>query len=132
MKTQDLLLLGIGVGIGYLAFKRYQQNKPKQDTQTTIEKGNVLPIVEGKPLMQTIKDYGNGLIVNYSKNCNEITHKCPIVSVSQKNGVNTTRWFKDVHGKYYRDNSSPNLDSRPIEITEKQWIDEAISKLPFE
>jgi hypothetical protein len=32
MKTQDLLLLGIGVGIGYLAFKRYQQNKPKPDT----------------------------------------------------------------------------------------------------
>ena len=25
-------MLGIGVGIGYLAFKRYQQNKPKQDT----------------------------------------------------------------------------------------------------
>jgi uncharacterized membrane protein YebE (DUF533 family) len=40
MKTQDLLLLGIGVGIGYLAFKRYQQNKPKaDDTQHPIGVG---------------------------------------------------------------------------------------------
>jgi uncharacterized membrane protein YebE (DUF533 family) len=40
MKTQDLLLLGIGVGIGYLAFKRYQQNKPKPDnTQHPLEVG---------------------------------------------------------------------------------------------
>lgn len=42
MKTQDLLLLGIGVGIGYLAFKKYQQNKPKPETtpttQATIQK----------------------------------------------------------------------------------------------
>jgi uncharacterized membrane protein YebE (DUF533 family) len=34
MKTQDVLLLGIGIGIGYLAFKKYQQNKPKKDTTT--------------------------------------------------------------------------------------------------
>ena len=35
MKTQDLLLLGVGVGLGYLAFKKYQQNKAKADIHTT-------------------------------------------------------------------------------------------------
>lgn len=33
MKTKDLLLLLAGVGLGYLAFKRYKQNKPKTETQ---------------------------------------------------------------------------------------------------
>jgi len=43
MKTQDLLLLGIGVGIGYLAFKRYQQNKPKaDDTQHPLGVGTAI------------------------------------------------------------------------------------------
>ena len=32
MKTQDLLLLAIGVGVGYYGFKRYQQTKPKVAT----------------------------------------------------------------------------------------------------
>lgn len=31
MKTKDVLLLGIGVGLGYLALKKYQQNKPKSE-----------------------------------------------------------------------------------------------------
>lgn len=35
MKTSDLLLLGIGVGLGYYGFKRYQQNKPKQGVAQT-------------------------------------------------------------------------------------------------
>ncbi len=33
MKTQNLLLLGIGVGLGYSLFKKHQQNKPKTETQ---------------------------------------------------------------------------------------------------
>ena len=33
MKTQDILLLAVGVGIGYLAVKKYQQNKPKSYLQ---------------------------------------------------------------------------------------------------
>jgi len=35
MKTKDLLLLLAGVGLGYLAYKRYQQTKPKTEMQTT-------------------------------------------------------------------------------------------------
>ena len=31
MKTSDLLLLAVGAGLGYLAFKKYQQNKAKKD-----------------------------------------------------------------------------------------------------
>jgi uncharacterized membrane protein YebE (DUF533 family) len=44
MKTSDLLLLAVGAGLGYLAFKKYQQNKAKKDntqpqvtTQQTCE-----------------------------------------------------------------------------------------------
>lgn len=33
MKTKNLLLLGIGVALGYLAFKKYQQNKLKTESQ---------------------------------------------------------------------------------------------------
>jgi uncharacterized protein HemX len=41
MKASNLLLLGIGVGLGYYGFKRYQQNKPKQEvkpTQASVQK----------------------------------------------------------------------------------------------
>jgi uncharacterized membrane protein YebE (DUF533 family) len=48
MKTQDLLLLGIGVGLGYLAFKKYQQNKPKSDTQTIVTPTNLQADCEAK------------------------------------------------------------------------------------
>jgi hypothetical protein len=45
MKTQDILLLAVGVGIGYLAVKKYQQNKPKSDLQALptapVNSGNI-------------------------------------------------------------------------------------------
>jgi leucyl aminopeptidase len=42
MKTSDLLLLAIGVGLGYYGFKKYQQNKSKKvvtpKTTESVEK----------------------------------------------------------------------------------------------
>lgn len=52
MKTQDILLLAVGVGIGYLAVKKYQQNKPKSDLQAlppaTATSGNTQAECEAK------------------------------------------------------------------------------------
>jgi hypothetical protein len=73
------------------------------------------------------KDFGNGLVVTYKNDCNKVTFKCPIIRV-YLNGVD---WSAQ-NGKYYRTSGgSANIDAFPIEITEKQWIDEAISKVPF-
>jgi len=73
------------------------------------------------------RDYGNGLFVTYKNDCNKVTGKCPIVEVR----LNGTTW-STTNGKYYKmSGGSANVDVRPIEITEKQWIDEAISKVPF-
>jgi hypothetical protein len=157
MNTRDFILVGTGAVVGYLLVGVMNRKK----AITTMETGTNLPdtssqtapidceknweemskMMKGSPeyLLKSknafllrcaegktefTKDFGNGLVVTYKNDCNKVTLKCPIIGVS----LNGTNWSAQ-NGKYYR--SSAGIGVRPMEITEKQWIEEAISKVPF-
>ena len=155
MTTKDLILVGTGAVVGYILFGYVYKTKNNsqlssdvntdsnnqitfdcekmwQEKEKTLKgtpefilkqkNGFLSACKDGK--IDFTKDYGNGLFVTYKNDCNEVTKKCPISSVS----FNGTTWTKE-QGKYFRTYNS--YDSRPQEITEKQWIEEAISKVPF-
>lgn len=158
MKTRDLVLVGAGIAVGYILngyFKKSKDNsqsssnvnsdsnnqitfdceKMWQEREKTMQgttefilkqKNSFLSACKDGKIDYT-KDYGNGLLVTYKNDCDKVTHKCPIIRVS----FNGTTWSTN-NGKYFRESGgSANVDVRPIEITEKQWIEEAISKVPF-
>jgi hypothetical protein len=79
------------------------------------------------------KDLGNGLSVVYDiANCNKITHKCPIMRVIKQSGDTFTSWYSE-NNKYFKriESSITPKGGNVTEITEKQYIDEAMSILPF-
>ena len=79
------------------------------------------------------KDLGNGLSVVYDiANCNKITHKCPIMRVIKQSGDTFTSWYSEKN-KYFKRIESPLAPKggNITEITEKQYIEEAISMTPF-
>jgi hypothetical protein len=79
------------------------------------------------------RDLGNGLSVVYDiANCNKITKKCPVMRVIKQDGDTFTIWYSE-NNKYFKNTQSPVLPKggNVTEITEKQYIDEAISKVPF-
>ena len=155
MNTKDVLLVGAGVLVGYILFGYVNKTKNNSQLSSNVnsdsnnqitfdceamwqeraknEKGTPEFILKQKNGFLSLckegkidftKDYGNGLFVTYKNDCNEVTKKCPIIRVS----TNDTTWSKE-QGKYFKTFNS--YDSRPQEITEKQWIEEAISKVPF-
>ena len=161
MNTRDFILVGAGAVVGYLLVGVMNKNKavvqtstdttnlPDTSSQTApidcekkweemakMMKGSPEYLLKQKNAFLSLcaegktdftKDFGNGLVVTYKNDCNKITLKCPIIRVS----LNGTNWSA-VNGKYYRTSGgSANIMVRPIEITEKQWIEEAISKVPF-
>jgi hypothetical protein len=79
------------------------------------------------------KDLGNGLSVVYDiANCNKITHKCPIMRVIKQSGDIFTSWYSE-NNKYFKRIESPLAPKggNVTEITEKQYIDEAMSIIPI-
>jgi hypothetical protein len=78
------------------------------------------------------EDFGNGLSVVYDiANCNSSTKKCPIIKVIKVQGNNVTSWYKE-NNKYFKRIESPlTPKSNAIEISEKQWIEQAISITPI-
>ena len=160
MNTRDFILVGTGAVVGYLLVGVMNRNKaltaietvtslPDTSSQTAplnceglweekskMMKGSPEYLLKQKNAFLSLcaegktdftKDFGNGLIVTYKNDCNKVTLKCPIIRVS----LNGTNWSAQ-NGKYYRTSGgSANIDVFPIEITEKQWIEEAISKVPF-
>jgi outer membrane murein-binding lipoprotein Lpp len=155
MNTRDIMLVGAGVVVGYILFGNVNKTKNNSQSSSNVnsdsnnqitfdceamwqeraknEKGTPEFILKQKNGFLSAckdgkidfrKDYGNGLFVTYKNDCNEVTKKCPISSVY----FNGTTWTKE-QGKYFKRYN--DHDSRPQEITEKQWIEEAISKVPF-
>lgn len=154
MKTKDIILLGIGIVVVYVILSKKKDTKSNEEVNLDVKNENLFDCekmweertktLKGTPefllkqknaffssckegKIDFTKDFGNGLFVTYKNDCNKITNKCPIIRVSL-NGItwNTT------NGKYFKTSGgSANVDVRPIEITEKQWIEEAISKVPF-
>jgi outer membrane murein-binding lipoprotein Lpp len=157
MNTRDVILVGAGVAVGYLlvGYANKTKNNSQLSSNVNTDSNNQITFdcekmwqerektLKGTPefilkqkngflsackggKIDFTKDYGNGLFVTYKNDCNEVTKKCPISSVSF-NGT-TWSWSKE-QGKYFKRYN--DHDSRPQEITEKQWIEEAISKVPF-
>jgi len=153
MTTKDVLLVVGGVALGYLIYKKNKEGKSTKEKNSLV-KNEIIPDCEamwteraktlkGAPeyllkqknaflsackdgKIDFTKDFGNGLFVTYKNDCNKITNKCPIIRVS----LNGVTWSAN-NGKYYKESGgSANVDVRPIEISEKQWIEEAISKVP--
>jgi len=79
------------------------------------------------------KDLGNGLSVVYDiANCNKMTLKCPIMRVIKQSGDTFTSWYSE-NNKYFKRIESPLAPKggNVTEITEKQYIDEAMSIIPI-
>jgi hypothetical protein len=106
----------------------------------TVEEINILDDFRGfKPRVSQVvsspigekKDLGNGLSVVYDiANCNTTTKKCPIIKVIKVQGDNVTSWYKE-NNKYFKRIESPlTPKNNAIEISEKQWIEQAISITP--
>jgi hypothetical protein len=161
MNTRDLVLVGAGVVVGYLLVGYLNKSKDNAQTSTDSSgssepKNQILfdcekmwqeraEMIKGTPefllkqkegflslckegKIDFTKDYGNGLFVTYKNDCNKITKKCPIIRVDFDGGS----WYKTNDGKYFRQGrGGANITVVPTEITEKQWIEEAISKVPF-
>ena len=159
MTTRDIILVGAGAVVGYILFGYVNKTKNNsqlssdvntdsnnqitfdcekmwQEKEKTLkgtpefilkQKNGFLSLCkEGK--VDFTKDYGNGLFVTYKNDCNKVTKKCPIIRVSFDGGS----WWSTNDGKYFRQGrGGANITVIPIEITEKQWIEEAISKVPF-
>jgi hypothetical protein len=157
MKTRDVVLAGAGVVVGYLLVGYVNKAKNNSQSSSSLtsdsnnditfdcekmwqERAKILDVIpeillkqkeaflrnckEGK--IEFTKDYGNGLIVTYTNDCNKVTKKCPVTRVY----FNKTTWtWSKEQGKYFKRYNDYGL--RPQEITEKQWIEEAISKVPF-
>lgn len=97
-----------------------------------MTKPSVVPQKLSSPIGEK-RDFGNGLSVVYDvANCNNITHKCPIIRVIKQDGDTFTSWYSE-NNKYYKRIESPLAPKggNVTEITEKQYIDEAISITPF-
>jgi|688.fasta_scaffold193517_2 hypothetical protein len=94
------------------------------------------PLVESNTPSSPIgekKDLGNGLSVVYDiANCNKTTKKCPIMRVIKQDGDTFTSWYSE-NNKYFKRVESllAPKGGNVTEITEQQYIDEAISKVPF-
>jgi hypothetical protein len=79
------------------------------------------------------RDFANGISVVYDiANCNKMTYKCPIMRVIKREGDSFTSWYSEKN-KYFKriENPSAPKGGNVTEITEKQYIDEAMSKIPF-
>lgn len=79
------------------------------------------------------RDFANGISVVYDiANCNKMTYKCPIMRVIKIDGDNVTSWYSE-NSKYFKrvESTLAPKGGNVTEITEKQYIDEAISITPF-
>lgn len=97
-----------------------------------MTKPPVVPQKTSSPIGEK-KDLGNGLSVVYDiANCNKMTTKCPIMRVIKQDGDTFTSWYSE-NNKYFKRVESPLAPKggNVIEIREQQYIDEAISKVPF-
>jgi hypothetical protein len=79
------------------------------------------------------RDFANGISVVYDiANCNKMTYKCPIMKVIKREGDNFTSWYSE-NSKYFKRIETPTAPKggNVTEITEKQYINEAMSIIPF-
>ena len=79
------------------------------------------------------RDYDNGISVVYDiANCNKMTFKCPIMKVIKREGDTFTSWYSE-NNKYFKRIESPLAPKggNVTEITEKKYIDEAMSIIPY-
>ena len=79
------------------------------------------------------KDFANGISVVYDiANCNKMTKKCAIMRVIKREGDTFTSWYSE-NNKYFKRIESPLAPKggNVTEITEKQYIDEAMSIIPI-
>lgn len=123
MKNKNLF---IGIGVAVVAYFIWKTNKKQVVGETHSYQAPNSPIEEKK-------DLGNGLSVVYDiANCNKTTSKCPIIRVIKEDKDTITTWYSEKN-KYFKITGSKLMDmgSNLTEITEKQYIDEAISMLPF-
>jgi len=127
MKNKNLLI-GIGVAVAVYYFYSKSQNKKNQTTENTDTKLN-----EPNSPIEEKKDLGNGLSVVYDiANCDKTTYKCPIIRVIKEDGDAITTWYSE-NNKYFKITGSKlvPIGTNLKEITEQQYIHEAISMLPF-
>jgi hypothetical protein len=117
MKNKNLLIGAGVVVVGYLLWKKSQTNSVNKSAIVVPQNALVRPLVTPN---------GDYKIIYDSANFNPITHKSPIIGATI-GGVK----FEKKDGKYYKQQVYP-MATIPMEITEKQWIDDCISKIPFE
>jgi hypothetical protein len=108
---------------------------PEEQNEFDAFMGIKRPIEPTKPSspIGEKRDLGNGLSVVYDiANCNKTTKKCPIMRVIKQDGDSFTSWYSEKN-KYFKRIETPSAPKggNVTEITEKQYIDEAISKVPF-
>jgi hypothetical protein len=127
-------------------FRKMQRNQmgdnsagsstPEEETMLYDFIGMTKPPVEPNTPSSPIgekRDLGNGLSVVYDiANCNKTTKKCPIMRVIKQDGDTFTSWYKE-NNKYFKRIESPLAPKggNVTEIREQQYIDEAMSIIPF-
>ncbi len=127
-------------------FRKMQRNQmgdnsagistPEEETILYAFIGMTKPTVESNTPSSPIgekKDLGNGLSVVYDiANCNKTTKKCPIMRVIKQDGDTFTSWYSE-NNKYFKRVESllAPKGGNVTEITEQQYIDEAMSIIPF-
>jgi hypothetical protein len=108
---------------------------PEEQNELDAFMGIKRPVEPTKPSspIGEKRDFENGISVVYDiANCNKITHKCPIMRVIKREGDSFTSWYSE-NSKYFKRIETPTAPKggNVTEITEKQYIDEAMSIIPF-
>lgn len=95
-------------------------------------KRTVEPNTPSSPIGEK-RDFANGISVVYDiANCNKMTFKCPIMRIIKRDGDTFTSWYSE-NNKYFKRVESPLAPKggNVTEIREQQYIDEAMSIIPF-
>ena len=95
-------------------------------------KRTVEPNTPSSPIGEK-RDFANGISVVYDiANCNKMTFKCPIMRIIKREGDTFTSWYSE-NNKYFKRVESPLAPKggNVTEIREQQYIDEAMSIIPF-
>lgn len=123
------ILIGAGVlVIGYLAYKS-MKNKPDSITSVAVSTTDLNPITKQAGVTG---GFVGATDLKYSSTINPITKKADVIG-----GNVGAVLYQKRDSKYYKmDNTG--IEKMPedyiaptVEITEKQWMDEFMSKVPF-
>ena len=122
------LFIGAGVLIaGYLLYNKGQKDKLniRVENLTKLVNDSAKNTIEVQANNNVQPQQNDYKIIYDTENCNNLTQKCLIIGA-------TVGAFKfDKKGdKYYKQQVYPTT-SIPMEITEKQWVEECIIKLPI-